>query len=346
MNFENNYIILYIDGNKYEKIVNNILKFKNNKLNIISLLLNNEIKKYENLNNNLINITEIYTDPEIELSYLEKSVVIIYISKYKRSNILNDFLIRNKKLILFRENKLEDELDILINNKIDNNDYNEIIIKHLNEFNNINLLPIVKYNILKNNIKIIINKKNIVDKEKIFVVTVYKNTDNNNINLLQKKCILENINNKDVSKILIIGFNLEYEIKELLETYNNKIIIHNIDKNISYKDIINSININCINNIVFLLRSDIIIPNQSNLDFVDLKLNSKEIYALSRLDRYGNGNIVKSNKLNSLLFSTEQDAWIFNVPIKFKNKSLQKLEHIYFYDKYTNQIKSVSICHF
>ena len=83
-----------------------------------------------------------------------------------------------------------------------------------------------------------------------------------------------------------------------------------------------------------MLRSDIVLPNQQSLDELDLEFyeSPNEIYAISRIERLINGMFVKSDKLNKILFSTEQDGWIFKSPL---NINLEKLEFIYFYNKYS-----------
>ena len=189
-----------------------------------------------------------------------------------------------------------------------------------------------------NIIKVLNNNNN-----KITIVTVFKNNENNILKIIQLKCIIENLNNKHVGNILIIGNNLNEILKEIITQYNDKIIIYNIDeekKNISYKDILEIIHLTIKNNnIVFLLMSDIIIPNQESLNNIHLEfglLNKKEIYSISRLDRIFNGNIKKSQRLNNLFNSTEQDAWIFETPLLLKNESMNNLSNIYFYDYLSN----------
>ena len=44
-----------------------------------------------------------------------------------------------------------------------------------------------------------------------------------------------------------------------------------------------------------------------------------------------NGNLVRTEKLNKILYSTEQDAWIFKTPINLENLD----DNLYFYDKYS-----------
>ena len=85
--------------------------------------------------------------------------------------------------------------------------------------------------------------------------------------------------------------------------------------------------------------SDIIIPNQETLNNLNLDLglvNKKEVYSISRFDRILNGNIIKSQRLNKLFNSTEQDAWIFETPLVLNNESLNRLSNVYFYDYLSN----------
>ena len=88
--------------------------------------------------------------------------------------------------------------------------------------------------------------------------------------------------------------------------------------------------------IIFIARCDIILPNQN--DLCDLKFdltNNNDIYALSRIDRLINGNLVRSDKLNKILYCNQQDAWIFKSPLNIEDKPHNDMSHILLYDKYS-----------
>lgn len=202
-------------------------------------------------------------------------------------------------------------------------------------YSQVDLLKLEEYlpkKISNKNINIIINKSiKINNNNKISIVTFFKNSENKILNVIQKKCILENLKNNNVNKLIVIGKNLNEELNDI---NNENIIIINHNNNLSYKDLIEIINNKLINKIVCLLRSDIVLPNQQSLEELDLDFyeNPNEICAISRIERLINGMFVKSDKLNKILFSTEQDGWIFKSPL---NINLEKLESIYFYDKYS-----------
>jgi hypothetical protein len=327
-------ILLYIDIDLTINIdiINYIIESLNIKCVII--LSNNDSFNFNN-NEKLI---EIIPDNKLEYNLLHKCEFIIYLSQYKKSNIIEDFLSTNYKLILHNIVNIKEEINFI---KLDNNllNYNndKIVIDFLKFYKNLNKININEsYN---KNILININKV-IENSNKITVVTVFKNSDNNFLKIIQLKCIIENLNNTNVSKILIIGNNLNELIRENLNNFTDKIIIYNKEDNITYKDILEIIHSKIENNnIIFLLMNDIIIPNQESLNNLNLEmglLDMKKVYAISRLDRIFNGTVIKSSKLNKLFFSTEQDAWIFETPLILNETSMEKLSKIYFYDYLSN----------
>jgi len=409
ININSKYIILYIDDeiNKNYKIIENINSTNN--IGIVIFLLNNEDKIYDNNKS----ILEIYPDNYIEDILISNSLFIIYLSYFKRSTILQELIQKYNKIVLYNKQKLFDDINLFLdNNYIINENHNAAFIDHYNS-----LKEIVSINYNKN-IKIELHKKIIEqnkletnDNEKINIVTFYKHfNDNNILNTIQKTCIMQNLKNKDVNKILIIGYNL----KDTFENENNKIILYdliyekivnlldvetedeedlkdeeteekedlkdeeteedskdeetedskstedeedNIDllinkesfldkellletfvnENISFTELIKiTNNIFNDNNIVCILRSDIVIQNQDNIDFIDLniELSKKKIFSISRLDRCINSKIIKSQRLSNNLFSTEQDAWLFKTPILLNDESFKLLENKYLYNQY------------
>jgi hypothetical protein len=331
------YILAYIDyTNENIEIINYTVECLNTKCIIIKS--NNETTLF---NNNMI--IEIIPDNLLESELLNNCLFIIYLSNFKRSNIINVFLTNNFKIILHEINSMNENLlyikndnDLLLNNS---NRDKDIINKFLNIYSNLN--DLTNNNSYDKNIKLNINKI-INDNEKIFAVTVFNN-DNNILKVIQLKCIVENLNNTNISKIIVIGDNLDEVLKEILDKFPEKIIIHNKNGKVSYKDILDVISLRIkSNSLVCLLMGDIIIPNQESLNNlnIDIGLNDKTdksiVYSISRLDRVFNGNIIKSDKLGSSLFSTEQDVWFFFTPLELNQESMNKLENIYFYDYLSN----------
>ena len=328
------FILIYIDYNEHNlEIINRFVSILN--IKFILILSNND--KF-NFNNDMI--IEIIPENKLEYELLNNCEFIIYLSNFKKSDILEEYLTNNYKLVFFNIISLEEELIYI------KNDYN--IIKFIDNDKSIlerflNLyktLDKINNNELYNrNITININKV-LNHNNKINIVTVFKNIDNNILKIIQLKCIIENLNNTNIEKILIIGYNLDEILKEIMNQFPNKIIIYNKDGNISYKDILEIIHLKFKNNsIIFLLMSDIIIPNQESLKNLNLELgilDKKEVYSISRLDKIYNGNIIKSNKLSKSFFSTEQDAWIFETPLILNDNSLNKLSNVYFYNYLSN----------
>lgn len=320
----NKYIIIYCDNN----LLNYVEAYIKENTNIIFIkfLLNTE----ERNNGNII---EIYPDSYIEEILIQNCMCIIYLSKINRSKYLIDYIIKYNKYIVYKVNDIIDINDVYLNEiniKNNINDFSSIYLNLDNNASNKNFEKNINYTLIKN------IKKNEIDK--INILTFYKKTDINILNIIQKKCILENLKNKNVSKIFILGNNLHKELGDILEINqpeNIKLVLNDFNENVSYKDLIEFSNINLINKFVCIIRSDIILPNQDELDNIDIDMFSSkdEIIAISRIDRLLNGTLVKSDKLNKILYSTEQDAWIFRSPIK--TNLLNSLNDIFFYDKYS-----------
>ena len=421
MDINSKYVIIYIDkeiDTKYEIIKNITLLPSENNINeinvyqyflkenicIIIFLLNNEEKKYGDNKN----ILEVYPDDYTENLLITNALFIIYLSEFKRSLILLELIQKYNKIIFYNYENLFKNLDSFINDTyIIEKDHVSKFISYYND-----LKEIINENYNKN-IKLELNKKiNQINNEKldetnkIYIVTFYKNSDNNILNTIQKTCIIQNIKNRDVDKILIIGYNL----KNVFDNENDKIILHdltneenmnlNVDKKLCSETIVieNTVNLckdkeifseescsnentmnlckdkeifsgescsnenteniiyfendviddisfsklikitnNIFNNkIVCIVRSDIIIQNQENIDFMDinLELSKKKIFTISRLDRCINSKIIKSQRLSNNLFSTEQDAWLFKTPILLSENAYKILDNKYLYHKY------------
>ena len=156
------------------------------------------------------------------------------------------------------------------------------------------------------------------------------------MNSLQQKCIIENINNKDVKSIAIIGKNLEKYFSNITISNKDIILIEYDDKNISYSYLFNKVNELYDNKIVCIIKSDIVIPNQDSLENIEFLFLEKKntILALSRFERMFNGNIVKTQELNSIFYATEHDAYIFKTPLI--NIDFKSMDNLYFYNQYSN----------
>jgi len=198
---------------------------------------------------------------------------------------------------------------------------------------------------MERNIKLEVQRKNneIQCNNKLIILTYYKKKDANIMNVIQKKCFLENANNIYVDKVHILGKNLYEDLKDILP--NKKIVLHEIifssssssSSSLSYYDLLSYCNTTLSNNIVCMLRSDIILPNQSNLNPIDFHLlhEKKDVYCLSRIEHCLDGKLVRYDKLNKLFYSTEQDAWIFPSPFELNQSTMELCKSIYFYHTYS-----------
>lgn len=309
----------------------------NYNLPIIRLLLNNEEK-----NNN--DILEIYSDQYTENLLIENAFIIIYVSKFKRSRILINLIVKFNKYIIDDVSNINELIQLFLekhkSNSIEN--INSIIELSINIFkeNYFKLKEDSKDNLKKNikieYVKVLKNIKDlndIMNDKKIHMITYFKNSENNILNTIQKKCIIENSRNKFINKVLVIGDNLKEIFKE---TDLENIILYPFNDNVSFKDLLYIANKHFENKIICLIRSDIIILNQNELEDIEdyLLSNKNDIYCLSRMERLINGTIQKSRELSNLLYSTEQDAWIFKLPLE-NIDSIDDLENIYFYEKYS-----------
>ena len=157
------------------------------------------------------------------------------------------------------------------------------------------------------------------------------------LNTIQKKCVYENLNNNNISRIHIFGSNLKEEFYDIFKEFNSRkeIILNECGENVSFKDMIDYANSKLHGKIIFIARCDIILPNQN--DLCDLKFdltNNNDIYALSRIDRLINGNLVRSDKLNKILYCNQQDAWIFKSPLNIEYND-DNMNDLLFYNKYS-----------
>ena len=316
------YILLYSDYVFTRDIPN---------IKIIRLLLNSEEKN---------NSDEIYPDIYTEESLIENALCVIYLSKINRSEILIASLRKYNKLIIDNEDDINLSVNILLK---DNLYYSPIIIDNFEK----DYLLLTKNNghgqdhMFEKNISISYDKiDKIIIKEQIYMITYYKKTSLPILNVIQKKCIIENLKNKNIEKVIVIGYNLKEDFKEEFNDVSNKLILNEYDKNVSYKYLLDIVH-NLQNKIICIIRSDIILPNQTNLDELefdliqDIKQESESIYSISRIDRLVNGNLVRSEKLNKILSCTEQDALLFKSPINIKNEHLDYLDNLYFYNKHS-----------
>ncbi len=335
------YIILYSDINKEEvvKLCKTIKEIYN--IEIIRFLSIKEDK----INDPIIN--EIYIDLSIEDILIKNSFCIIYISDNLLSKKILDHVKNYSKYIIFKKDKIEDDFRLFLkyhdNDNNNNLSLNDIINYSNNNFEN--YFGNLKYNIrnYKNNknINLTYNKisKNYND-EKLNILTYYKHYDIEILNNIQKKCIFENLKNKYINKVIVIGYKLNERLKDIIENNESKnliieeFLINEEFTDLSFKDIFEIINNKYNNKMFCILRSDIILPNQDILENIHIEKEDyeKKVYCISRIERLINGNLIKYDKLHKIFYSSEQDAWILKSPL---NINLDLLKYIYFYEKFS-----------
>lgn len=348
----NKYIVIYDNIvrtklNQYENIMNIaeennfflvfIINNKENHHLCIDILSENQVL-LQGLLSNKINI---YFDNVKE--FIKKSFCVFYFLENKDYYFTKNI----KEIISFNKYILHKKIDkykALINvlkelNKNSNHIFNQTtFINYYDKLNGTeelnNIFSEFKNNNVENNIKKIKSIKKIKTEEKNINInlkkdnslnmnniycTFYINTEHILTNDIQIKCIIENCKNKLFNKYIIISYNKEDYLKNYLKNVlsidimNNIIFIQNDNETIfKIYNIINYLNTNYLGDIVYLARSDIIIPQQDKIKNIQLKLlESKNIYAISRIERKLDGVMFKDNFCNSLLYSHLQDLYIF-----------------------------------
>ena len=177
-----------------------------------------------------------------------------------------------------------------------------------------------------------------INSNKINIITQYIESDIKILNVIQKKSITENLKNKSVDRMIIIGKEVNNKFKDILtEDDLEKIIFIERDDQISFKIILDIADNIFKNKIICIIRSDIILPNHVELDDIETEfmLYPRDIISLSRIERLINGNLVRTEKMNKNLNSVELDAWIFKTPINIEVMK-DALNDIIFYDKYSD----------
>ncbi len=323
------YIILYDDIENHAPEL-----FEKYKFLIIIFLTNKSLRQYDDKTKYQY-ILEIYIDDFSEELLIKYSYCIIYLNDIRLSNNLIKYVSTYNKFIINTILNISEYIEFINNNPSDEDIIKisqESIINFNKKYSIIN-----KQNSLTKNINITNKKINYTDYSysKINILMFYLKHDLDIINVIQKKCISENTKNKHVDKVYVFGENLDIEI---LDKPDN-LVFCEIYKNMSFKDLIDYAKNYLNNKIICILRSDIILLNNTELDNLDMifdieELEKKIIYTLSRADRLLNGNLIKYDKLNKILFSTEQDAWIFKSPLIIDNSDNTELDELFINYKY------------
>ncbi len=198
---------------------------------------------------------------------------------------------------------------------------------------------------IKKNIKINMVKDDTYKSKNVYI-TFYVNTEIQLSNEIQIKCIIENIKNKLFDKILLFNYNKSVDLIPILKNeLNNEDIskimfIENVNEEyniLKIKDVINYVNENYVGDIIYLARSDILIPEQNDIKKIALNFfENNYVYAISRMEHNLNGNIFKDKERNAILYSNMHDLYIFKSVLNIDESVINKdiYENL---DFYTNQ---------
>ncbi len=322
---KNSFCIFYFLDYKDDFFTRNI----NEIINLNKFILHKPMDKYKALINVLKGLNN-----DVKHKYNQSNFLKHYNNLYG-SNELNDIFKMFK--IKFENN------DIVQNNNQEENKNNEIkkikLIKKVNKEELENIKEenenIKEENIkeerkdennknIKKNINISLNKVNNLNVNHIYV-TFYDHTEHQITNDIQIKCIIENCKNKLFNKFLIFNNNnnemlLNYFKNELNEELINSIIFINNDyldaHSFKINKIIDYLNTNYLGDIIYLCRSDILIPIQNEIKHIHYNLlEEKYIYAISRIERKLDGTMFKESTFNNLLYSHLQDLYIFKTTL-------------------------------
>ncbi len=185
------------------------------------------------------------------------------------------------------------------------------------------------------------NEEDENNKIKNVVYTYYIETNDSITNDIQRGCILENCRNKSLDIIYIyVDDNdkrnyLDCLLKDKLNEENYRKITFILNETYGIYNIMNVIkqsNKDHDGDIIYILRSDTIIPYQESIDNIYFEFldNVRKVYGISRVERNLNGHMYKDEMLGQLFYATSQDMFIYNSPLKVENK---EEEIINFYEE-------------
>lgn len=298
---------------------------------------NNEKYIIEN-DESTTNIFEEFFDELNEEEYIKKCKYILNIDGTNLGKIIECFIEKYQKKIYFTEWNPE-EYERVVSEDFQTNKNRRIkylttIQQKQNEENKIS-----------DQIKIIkeINEINHItsteqEDNKINIVTYVRKIDNEFLNSLQFKCIIENYKNPAVKNIVVIGDGVEDSFKSIHYEkidYKRIILVNDNDDNISFSDMLSIANELFNEQIVVILRSDIILLSDIELEslYLEYYIENKKVYCLTRIERDSQGRFIRIAPNQNLFGAIEQDAWIFKSPIVL-NENNDKIRFIKEYDFY------------
>ncbi len=178
--------------------------------------------------------------------------------------------------------------------------------------------------------------------EGLHVITYVRRMEGNDIYFqLQIKCILENYKSKYVENMIVVGKGIEETFRKMeFEKIEGKklILIDDDDDNITFQDLFYIANQIFENQMVMLIRADMIFLQNENIENLqyEFMLHEKKVYCLTRIERDIQGKFIRIPPNQNLFGGVEQDAWIFKTPIECKNeKNIECMKDVDFNERFS-----------
>ena len=271
-------------------------------------------------------------------------------------NILNNFLFSLQEELKNIEENNKGEYILYKVNSLLKNTNNNIFLK--NNFTNL---------LAKNNIDAICKVEYNNKPRKIILVTQYYKTDNEKRSKENYVCLLNNILNDNIDKIILLNeeeYDLNFLFNKIDNKYMKKVKQINIEKRLRYYDAFNYVNTYYKNNIIIVANLDIFFDNNLNkLKEYDL---TNKFFSISRYDLKNDYNFNGPNEIQKFAHEgplgdpciDSADTWIFETPINHGDKTKIMLgangcdtainyimKYDYKYDVY-NPINSIITIHY
>lgn len=271
-------------------------------------------------------------------------------------NILNNFLFSLQEELKNIEENNKGEYILYKVNSLLKNTNNNIFLK--NNFTNL---------LAKNNIDAICKIEYNNKARKIILVTQYYKTDNEKRSKENNVCLLNNILNDNIDKIILLNeeeYDLNFLFNKIDNKYRKKVKQINIETRLRYYDAFNYVNTYYKNNIIIVANLDIFFDNNLNkLKEYDL---TNKFFSISRYDLKNDYNFNGHNEIQKFTHDgslgnpciDSADTWIFEAPINHGDKTKIMLgangcdtainyimKYDYKYDVY-NPINSIITIHY
>ena len=229
-------------------------------------------------------------------------------------NILNNFLSTlEEELKNIEENNKEDYILYRVNSILKNTN-NNIFLK--NNFTNL---------LAKNNIDTICKVQYNNKPRKIILITQYYKTDNEKRSKENYVCLLNNILNDNIDKIILLNeeeYDLDFLFENIDNKYRTKLKQINIESRLRYYDAFNYVNTYYKNSIIIVANLDIFFDN--NLDKLKNYNLTNKFFSISRYDLKNDYNFNGNNQIQKITHDgplgdpciDSADTWIFESPIK------------------------------